>query len=72
MKGQNTTNRLPREAPTEPGWYYAKNKRNNEWEILHVIMHRGFPRITEAGGLWPQEIFDEFIWFGPVATCIEA
>jgi hypothetical protein len=73
MKGQNTTNRLPVEAPTEPGWYYARVtiSVNPEIEPVEVLK-----TVDGLVAIQTQSMFTRslgvFTWFGPVATCIEA
>jgi hypothetical protein len=65
-RGQNTTNRLPTDAPTERGWYYIKFCGG----LIEPHYFDGYD-VFAYGHEFPLD-WNSIIWFGPVATCIEA
>lgn len=64
--------RRPQQAqPTKEGWYYANAAFMEGVEPVYVMAH--FNRLEAyQGGTDVGERLTEFMWFGPVPTCVEA
>lgn len=62
------------EAPTVPGWYYGRQKRDEFIQPVYVFVPDDDKPNDLGVDCDDDEIgaLGEFDWFGPVPTCVES